>query len=217
MIKFDSSKMSELTNDNIANIKYENVVCYVFIGGNPGGTEGDVYIFDLFEEELQVHRGNVYHGNLSVERVAELLPKADVFWKSFSMRGVCDVQWTLEPYVMGHYVFIKRYMKGAIAKHWKNIEEKSHIKRLLKSVHMLCNDFEEQLLHKPLISEESIPEELRIKKGLSETNAMELDEKKVHNMMYRILELASTNRNKVYSRKECAKKTSDIIWKELDK
>ena len=211
MIKFDSSKVNELTSDNIANIKYENIVCYVFIGGNPGGTEGDVYIFELIDEELHVHRGNVYHRNLSVERVAELIPKADVFWESFSMRGVCDVEWVLEPYAMGHYVFLKRYMRAAIKEHWKNIEEKSQIKRMLKSVHMLCNEFEERLLHKQSIPEELIPEELRIKK------TVEIDEQKLDNMKYRILEFAASNKEGLYSLKRGVQMTMKIIERELER
>ena len=217
MLKCDTSKINKLTNDNIAEIKFENIVCYVFVGGNPGGTEGDVYVFDLVGEELHIHRGNVYHGNLSVEQVSLLIPKADVFWKSFSTRGVCDVRFHLVPYVMGHYVFLKRHMSNEIKKYWSSIEEKSHITRLLKSVYMLCKEYESDLINKPSIPVELIPEELRIKEDIPKKPESEIDDLKISNMMYRILELASINRNKIYSRKECAKRTSDIIWKELDK
>lgn len=155
MIVCDTENIIELNNKSIKDLKFDDVVCYVFVGNNPGGNEGDVYIFNLAHNELRVYSGNVFDGGLDREHVYLLLKGSKDFFSEWNMTKCLD-GWKGIPYVMGHYVFVKEFMVGTLQDCWKNIRCRYHFERLVKGVYETCKVFEKDLVDNNSIDEEDI-------------------------------------------------------------
>ena len=82
MVICDECNIIELNNDNVNVLVPDKIACYVLVGGNPGGTEGSVYVFQLEENELKVFDGNIFSGNLSKQLLVGILPQIEIFMRN---------------------------------------------------------------------------------------------------------------------------------------
>ena len=114
MVVCDEHKINELNRKNANALALDKIACYVLVGGNPGGTEGNVYVFQLEGNELKVFSGNIFDNNLLKERLVGILPQIELFYDGWSFEKHRD-GWTQLPFVMGHYVFIRDFMANDIS------------------------------------------------------------------------------------------------------
>jgi TPR repeat protein len=134
MITCNIKEMFDLTDESLKDIGKENIVCYVHVGGNPGGGEGDVYVFVLQGSNLAIYRGNIYHSRLSKEKIDKLLP-------SKNQNG-----WVEIPFGIGHYVYVKQYMAKALQENWKKENTRGHHTRLVMGIYHTVQQFEGRLI-----------------------------------------------------------------------
>ena len=196
MTKFDNSKIYDLTNESIADIKFDNVVCYAFVEGVMGETEGDVYIFDVVNEELRLHKGNIHRWDLSIHNVCKLIPKAIGFYKGGSMHA-CDERWTCVQFMMGCYVFMPREMERDIEWALSRCQERNPISRLAYGVHYLCDRV--------------------IRRYGEPIDKVDIDENVLNNCMFRVLELVAESEKNGYKVDECRSMTKKIVERELER
>lgn len=154
MVICDECNIIELNNDNVNVLVPDKIACYVLVGGNPGGTEGSVYVFQLEENELKVFDGNIFSGNLSKQLLVGILPQIEIFYEKWNFDKHRD-GWTQLPFVMGHYVFIRDFMASDISNNWKSVDAKYHFERLVKGVALTVRQHEVEMkrLINPKVSE----------------------------------------------------------------
>lgn len=144
MIECNERNVIELNNSNVSILSLDRIACYVLVGGNPGGTEGSVYVFQLEENELKVFSGNIFYDDLSKDKLIGILPQIEKFYERWNFEKNKD-GWTWLPFVMGHYVFIRDFMADDISNNWKTVEAKYHFERLVKGVFLTVRQHEDEM------------------------------------------------------------------------
>ena len=144
MITCNEQEVIELNNENAKELIIDNIACYVLVGGNPGGTEGSVYVFQLEGNELKVFSGNIFGDKLLKERLIGILPQIEIFYESWNFERHRD-GWTQLPFVMGHYVFVRDFMANDISDNWKSVEARYHFERLVKGVALTVSQHEDEM------------------------------------------------------------------------
>jgi len=130
MIICNEHENIELTDQSLHKLNIENTICYVFVGGNPGGTEGDIYVFVIEDNEMKIYVGNIYYGDITKEKIIEIYSKAS--------------DWVEIPYVMGHYVYVRKKMAEDLQNNWKSVNAHIHFERLVKGVLLTAQKYESE-------------------------------------------------------------------------
>ena len=118
-ITYDANKIIKLTDESILEVDRDSIICYVLIGGNPYGVEGNVYIFTCVDNVINIYKGNIY-GQLSRESVCGCIPEMANCYSSTSGMGKGHPKgWTVVYYLMGHYVYVPRNMAMKVQDNWK--------------------------------------------------------------------------------------------------
>ena len=144
MITCKENEVIELNNENAKELIIDNIACYVLVGGNPGGTEGSIYVFQLEEDELKVFSGNIFDDKLLKECLTGILPQIEKFYDGWAFRNNDD-GWIQLPFVMGHYVFIRDFMANDITDNWKKVDARYHFERLVRGVALTVNQHEDAM------------------------------------------------------------------------
>lgn len=124
----------ELNNITIKEISRDTIFCFAIVGGNPYGTDGDVYIFTAENKERKVYRGNMYSGKLSESELVKCIPELGPKFTFYDIKSKCPSEWRTVPYCMGYYLFMPKEMSENISEIWKSLGEQNAENRMILGV-----------------------------------------------------------------------------------
>ena len=139
MIYCNEQERITLTDQNLSLIKKDNTVCYVFVGGKPGGTEGNVYVFAVENNELKIYSGNIFGHNLTKNKLAEIYPEATSFYDDWNF-AIHIPGWTQIPFI------VREKMAEDLQDNWKSVNAWNHFDRLVKGILITAQNYENEFV-----------------------------------------------------------------------
>lgn len=136
-LKYDPKELIKLTNQNIAEINRDSIFCYVLIGGNPYGVEGNIYIFTHTDGKITLYKGNCYKGMPYPHNLNACIPEAANFYSSpGGDKRNHPKGWKCLTYLMGHYVIVPREIGFSVQENLKKLSTEGYDaeERLIRGV-----------------------------------------------------------------------------------
>ncbi len=147
MINCNVNQIEVLKGEDLRSLLFNELMCYVLVGGNPSGTGGNVFLFLLRNTDLIIKRGNIYCGWLTDRDVYSFIPETTGFWADVDNRPQKHAEgWTGLSYVLNHYVYVRNCLARDVQNYWKTNDGKNVYDKLILSIYDACKKNERSLI-----------------------------------------------------------------------